>query len=163
MDGESIIGLQRAWQISTRQAQLPAVEERLQLAAGLTLTRPARIVLAHLSERGALHVSELAAVSGVDVSTMSRTLRHLGDSGFISRQPGCDLRAVLVSITEAGEKGVAQMRAAGQQMLRDVLCGWSETDRNELSRLMTRFAEDFSTYLGRTSGPNYSTEVKTRA
>ncbi len=90
-ENEPFAMLQKAWQISTRQAGLPAVEQRFQSAAGLALTRPARVVLTLLSEKGPLHVSDLAAAAGVDVSTMSRTLRHLGESGFVSREPGEDL------------------------------------------------------------------------
>ena len=132
--------LQKAWQISTRQASLPAVEQRLQSAAGLALTRPARVVVTHLSENGPLQISDLAAAAGVDVSTMSRTLRQLGEAGLVSREPGEDLRAVRISITRSGEEAVTKLLAAGQQVLREVLAGWNTADRDELSRLMMRFA-----------------------
>ncbi|MCA9831732.1 MAG: MarR family transcriptional regulator [Dehalococcoidia bacterium] len=151
MADESLVTLQRAWQMSTRQAHLPAVEQRLQAAAGLALTRPARTALLHLSEGGPLHVSDLAAAAGVDVSTMSRTLRQLGASGFIAREPGEDLRAVRISITPPGHDAGARLWAAGQQILSDVLCGWSEADRDALSRLLMRFADDFASYLRQSS------------
>jgi DNA-binding MarR family transcriptional regulator len=147
MADESLVTLQRAWQMSTRQAHLPAVEQRLQAAAGLALTRPARTALLHLSEGGPLHVSDLAAAAGVDVSTMSRTLRHLAGSGFIAREPGEDLRAVRISITPPGHDAVAGLLAAGQQILSEVLAGWDAADRDELSRLLMRFADDFARYL----------------
>ncbi len=150
-ENEPFAMLQKAWQISTRQAVLPAVEQRFQSAAGLALTRPARMVLTHLSEKGPLHVSDLAAAAAVDVSTMSRTLRHLGDSGFVSREPGEDLRAVRISITRAGEEAVTKLLAAGQQILREVLAGWDAVDCDELSRLMMRFADDFARYLSQPS------------
>ncbi len=143
----SLARLQEAWQVSTRQAHLPAVEQRLQMAAGLALPRPARIALAHLSETGPLHVSDLAAVAGVDVSTMSRTLRHLGSFGFVSRGPGEDLRVVRISITPSGQDAVTRLRSAGQQILGEVLAGWDPVDREDLSRLLRRFAEDFAVYL----------------
>lgn len=160
---EAFLLLQKAWQISTRQAHLPTVEQRLQSAAGLALARPARIALIHLNEAGPLQVSDLAAAAGVDVSTMSRTLRHLGASGFISREQGEDLRAVRISITHEGEQAVSQLLAAGQDILREVLAGWSDADRDELARLLMRFADDFSTYLRRVSVPNHSTGAITHA
>jgi DNA-binding MarR family transcriptional regulator len=160
---DSLVTLQKAWQISTRQAHLPAVEQRLQAAAGLALTRPARTTLLQLSEGGPLHVSDLAAAAGVDVSTMSRTLRQLGASGFIAREQGEDQRAVRISLTSAGEEAVARLLAAGQIILRDVLSGWSENDRDALSRLMVRFADDFSTYLRQTSNQNREREVESWA
>lgn len=147
MVDESLVLLQRAWQVSARQAHLPAVEQRLQAAAGLALTRPARTALLYLGERGPLHVSDLAAAAGVDVSTMSRTLHQLGASGYIAREQGEDLRAVRISLTSAGEEAVAQLLVAGQVILREVLAGWSEADRDALSRLLERFANDFAAYL----------------
>jgi len=155
---DSLVTLQKAWQISSRQAHLPAIEQRLQAAAGLPLARPARTALLHLSEGGPLHVSDLAAAAGVDVSTMSRTLRQLGASGFIAREQGEDQRAVRISLTGAGEDAVVQLLAAGQIILGQVLSGWSEDDRNTLSRLLVRFAEDFSTYLRQTSNPDAERE-----
>jgi len=146
--------------MSTRQAHLPAVEQRLQAAAGLALTRPARTALLHLSEAGPLHVSDLAAAAGVDVSTMSRTLRQLGASGFIAREQGEDLRAVRISLNRAGEEAVGQLLAAGQVILREVLSGWSEADRDALSRLLVRFADDFAVYLRESSKQNWEREVE---
>jgi DNA-binding MarR family transcriptional regulator len=160
MVDESLVTLQRAWQMSTRQAHLPAVEQRLQAAAGLALTRPARTALLHLSEAGPLHVSDLAAAAGVDVSTMSRTLRQLGASGFIAREQGEDLRAVRISLNRAGEEAVGQLLAAGQVILREVLSGWSEADRDALSRLLVRFADDFAVYLRESSKQNWEREVE---
>lgn len=160
MVDESLVTLQRAWQMSTRQAHLPAVEQRLQAAAGLALTRPARTALLHLSEAGPLHVSDLAAAAGVDVSTMSRTLRQLGASGFIAREQGEDLRAVRISLTRAGEEAVGQLLAAGQVILREVLSGWSEADRDALSQLLVRFADDFAVYLRESSKQNWEREVE---
>ena len=160
MADESLVTLQRAWQMSTRQAHLPAVEQRLQAAAGLALSRPARTALLHLSEAGPLHVSDLAAAAGVDVSTMSRTLRQLGASGFIAREQGEDLRAVRISLNRAGEEAVGQLLAAGQVILREVLSGWSEADRDALSRLLVRFADDFAVYLRESSKQNWEREVE---
>lgn len=160
MADESLVTLQTAWQMSARQAHLPAVEQRLQAAAGLALTRPARTALLHLSEGGPLHVSDLAAAAGVDVSTMSRTLRQLGAYGFIARERGEDKRAVRISLTSAGEEAVAQLLAAGRTILREVLSGWSEDDRDALSRLLARFADDFSAYLRQTSNQNGEREAE---
>ena len=69
------------------------------------------------------------------------------ESGFVSREPGEDLRAVRISITRPGEEAVTRLLAAGQRILREVLAGWDAVDRDELSRLMMRFADDFATYL----------------
>lgn len=153
VENDPFVSLQLAWQVSTRQAYLPAVEQRLQRAAGHVLTRPARIALTHLNTVGPVHVSELAAVAGVDVSTMSRTLRHLGESGLVSREQGDDLRAVRISITNTGKEAVTRLLAEGQQILRDVMARWDKADCHELSRLLMRFADDFAAYLCQPSNP----------
>lgn len=58
------------------------------------------------------------------------------ESGFVSREPGEDLRAVRISITRPGEEAVTRLLAAGQRILRAVLAGWDAADRDELSRLL---------------------------
>ena len=149
MADESLVTLQRAWQMSTRQAHLPAVEQRPQAAAGLALSRPARTALLHLSEAGPLHVSDLAAAAGVDGSTMSGALCQLGDRGVLARDQGQDLRSVRISLTASGEEAVKRLLGAWQALLGDVLAGWPGDDRANLSRLLLRFADDFAAYLRR--------------
>lgn len=146
MPDESISQIQRAWQIMSRQSTLPAFDEKFRNAAGLSLSIAERVALGRLHDHASLRISELAHLTGVDVSTMSRTLRRLSDAGLVNRQHGEDLRAVRVSISEAGRDAVARAISAGQAMLAVVLAEWSSEDRDELARLMTRFAEDFAGY-----------------
>ena len=157
---DSIARLQAAWQAVSRQSLLPVVQEQLARSTGAAIPRTARIALAHLAERKAARVSELATAAGVDVSTMSRALRHLDEAGFVRRQPGEDLRAVLVSITAEGERAFSQLLGAVQQLLADALGHWSEPDRAQLADLMTRFAEDFSAHLNRTPTERVPQEVQ---
>ena len=149
----SIASLQHAWLALSRQSRLPAVDERLRRDAGTDLARPALVALARLNDSGPMTISELAALSGVDVSTMSRTLKHLTASGLARRQRGGDLRCVLLEITPSGRETVDQMMAALRRMLLAVLQDWTETDRSDLARLMTRFSEDFARSAGRTTTP----------
>ncbi len=139
--------MRAAWQALSRQALLPAVQERLAESSGVALPRSARLALAELAERGELRISELATLAGVDVSTMSRSLRHLDAAGFIGRQPGDDLRSVVVSISSSGRQAYARNLAAARELLGDVLAAWSERERAQLAELMSRFAQDFGAYL----------------
>jgi DNA-binding MarR family transcriptional regulator len=147
--GVTIAALQRAWMTLSRQAQLPATDERLQREAGIDLARPSVVALARLNDHGPLTITELATLAGVDVSTMSRTLRHLTDRGLARRQRRGDLRCVLIGITPEGCQTVEQMIAAGERMLHRILDGWSETDRSDLARLLARFSADFVCYASR--------------
>jgi DNA-binding MarR family transcriptional regulator len=141
--GVTIAALQRAWMTLSRQAQLPGADERLQREAGIDLARPSVVALARLNDHGPLTISDLATLAGVDISTMSRTLKHLTDRGLARRRRGDDLRSVLVEITPEGSQRVEQMVAAGQRMLVTMLDGWSQHDIFELARLLGKFSEDF--------------------
>lgn len=151
-DQDPIVAIRAAWQALSRQSLLPAVQERLTEASGLSIPRTARLALAQLAERGELRISELASLAGVDVSTMSRILRALGAAGLIRRHPGDDLRVVVVSATPAGEQAVAHNLDAAQQLLNEVLAAWSAHDREQLAQLLNRFAQDFADYLAANSG-----------
>ena len=150
---EPIAALQRAWSDLTRRAHLPSMYERVQRDAGTGLAAPAFAVLARLDDQGPLQISELASLGGVDISTMSRTLRHLCDDGYVQRERGADLRCVVMEITDQGRETVGRMRTASQRMLAHILSDWSESDRAELTRLLTRLAGDFSCYADHTSQP----------
>lgn len=149
---DPIVSVRAAWQALSRQSLLPAVQERLAEASGLSIPRTARLALAHLAEHGEMRISELASFAGVDVSTMSRSLQTLESAGLIRRHPGEDLRVVVVSVTPAGEQAVARNLDAAQQLLDEVLATWSAHEREQLAQLLTRFAQDFGAYLAANSG-----------
>jgi DNA-binding MarR family transcriptional regulator len=150
---EPIAALQRAWIDLTRRAHLPSVEERLRRDAGTDLALPAFAVLGRLDNQGPLQISELATLGGVDISTMSRTLRHLCDDGYVQRERGEDLRCVVMQITQRGRETVGRMQTASQQMLAHILSEWTDADRAELTRLLTRLADDFTRYADHSDQP----------
>src|SRR5450830_1251716 len=150
---ETIPALQRAFIELTRRAHLPSIEERLRRDAGTELALPSFAVLARLDDHGPLQISELAALGGVDISTMSRTLRHLCDDGYVQRERGADLRCVVMQITQRGRETVGRMQTASQQMLAHILSEWTDGDRAELTRLLTRLADDFTRYADHSDQP----------
>src|SRR4051812_12629554 len=127
-DPTTLARIQRAWQRTSRHALHPSVQARLQRAVGSPISPSARLALINLHEHGSVRISDLAALSAVDISTMSRTLRPLHEAGLISRQPGNDLRAVHVAVTRGGKAMVDRLQLAGQDMLADVLSSWSIED-----------------------------------
>ena len=150
---EPIAALQRAWIDLTRRAHLPSIEERLRRDAGTGLALPAFAALARLDDQGPLQISELASLGGVDISTMSRTLRHLCDDGYVQRERGEDLRCVVMQITQKGRETVGRLQTASQQMLAHILSEWTDADRAELTRLLTRLADDFTRYADHSDQP----------
>lgn len=68
----------------------------------LSLTE--RAVLKQLHQHGALLPSELAAREKVTTQSMSQILSHLGELGYLTRQPqATDRRKVLIGLTAAGQ------------------------------------------------------------
>lgn len=145
----SLADLERAWVSLIRRGELPSVAEHLNRDSGVDVSRPAYVALSRLYDLGPQLISELAAGAGVDVSTMSRTLKHLDERGLVQREKGADLRCTHMHVTDAGRETVLRRRAAGQRLLANVLDGWSETDRQELSRLIVRLAGDFAEHVER--------------
>jgi DNA-binding MarR family transcriptional regulator len=145
----SVIQIQRAWQDSTRQALHPTVEAYFRDQTAIPIPRAARLALIQLAEHGPLHVTELAGLCAVDVSTMSRTVRTLFDAGLVTRKAGTDLRAVRLTITAEGREAIARLIHASQELIASVLGSWTPDDREQLALLMTRFAGDFAAHLNR--------------
>lgn len=156
---DSTLRIQAAWQRLARLGTLPAVDERIRGAAGISLSRSDRAVLVHLREHGSLRVSELAHLIALDVSTMSRALRRLADAGYIDRRAGADLRAVRVSLTPAGGEALAKLLRAGQELIDEVLAGWPAAERVQLAEFMSRFAETFGDYLAARPSESHREEV----
>ncbi|HET6626792.1 MAG TPA: MarR family transcriptional regulator [Nocardioidaceae bacterium] len=97
----------------------------------------------HLMFHDAIRVSDLAAMVHLDASTVSRQVRTLEDKGIVERTDDpADGRASLIRISDDGR---AVMQAAFQrrfQRITHALEPWSDHDRAELQRLVTRLAAD---------------------
>lgn len=104
--------------------------------------RAATVLGGHVSPRGPccqlLGVKHLPDLREREAEQLLQLLDAFNplESGFVSREPGEDLRAVRISITRPGEEAVTRLLAAGQRILRAVLAGWDAADRDELSRLL---------------------------
>lgn len=67
-------------------------------------------VLAVLSSRGARRHADLAAMTSIDISTLSRMVSRLARLGLVARTPSAsDSRAVTVGLTAKGEATVATL------------------------------------------------------
>lgn len=143
----SIERLERAWLSIIRLAERPALDEYLRRASGVDLSRPAYAALARLHDAGPTQISDLAAAANIDISTMSRTLKHLLERGLLDRQPGTDRRSALMDASPRGKELVKRRRAAGQRFLEGILHQWSDADREALSALMGRLETDFAAFF----------------
>ena len=95
-------------------------------AIGLRVTQFALLSL--LSRSGEVRQGELGEIASLDETTLTRSLRPLKKSGWVTIRAGADRREKLVAITEAGKEKVEQARPAwsrAQERLRRALPDWT--------------------------------------
>ena len=96
-------------------------------------------LLAFLEEHGQARPSDAATALELDLSTVSRQVRHLEQLGLLDRRPDhADGRACQVSLTEQGRTGLDVVRDTRNQLLDAVLSDWPDADRADLLRLLDR-------------------------
>jgi DNA-binding MarR family transcriptional regulator len=78
----------------------------------------------------------------IDPSTASRLVGHAIDAGLVSRRPSpVDARRANLGLTEAGRRVKQVSDRFRRAYLDELMTGWSERERTEFARLLTRFAD----------------------
>ena len=96
-----------------------------------------------LSHQGPMRLSALAAVLGLDASTVSRHARQLEDRGLLERTGDPDDgRASRVAVSQRGSDCLAAGFAARRTMLAQALDDWSDEERDTLRHLLHRLVEN---------------------
>ncbi|MBF6328063.1 MarR family winged helix-turn-helix transcriptional regulator [Nocardia transvalensis] len=91
------------WGVSRLSSRLRAEQP----GSGRTLTRLAASVLANLAHSGPLTASELAAIEGLQVQSLTRVLNELDEHGRIRRsRSDTDARRQDITITEPGREAL---------------------------------------------------------
>lgn len=112
-------------------ADFPADPHALPLIIDLALNGPQRP--SALTDK--LHVS---------APTVSRVVRSLESSGFVTRNPDpTDARATLVSLTAHGQHTTETVLSMGEHLMQTALSGWSASDTAALTALTGRLFHDF--------------------
>ncbi len=147
---DTIAALTETWATITRTAGGPELLERIREQSGVSLHRSALVTLWRLANDGPQLISELAVGVGVDVSTMSRLLRQLGRDGLVERErQSDDLRRVEIRITDAGIEAHRRVSDALTAILAEAIEDWTQSDRDALVLLLSRFAESFIAQIER--------------
>jgi DNA-binding MarR family transcriptional regulator len=124
-------------------------------AQGIPCDRAGLAILGILESSGEPRLSDLAAALGVDLSTVSRQVRHLELAGLVARRSDpADGRASRVALTGRGSAVLTEVRDKRRALLADALQAWSSADREQLSQLLGRLAEDL--------GPDPSSRIPNR-
>jgi DNA-binding MarR family transcriptional regulator len=96
-------------------------------------------LLMTLVKCGPCRQSELADVTMLDPSTVSRHVGQLVKHGMVARQPDPDDgRAVRLIATDAGEAMAKELLTRREEMFHGILGDWSEEDAAALLALMRR-------------------------
>lgn len=104
----------------------------------LTLTQGS--VLSELLNGGPRRMSTLAGLERVRIPTMTDVVRRLERLGLVSRRRDpADGRAVLVEVTEVGQRFHRQLIVAREEFLRERLLELDETDRVAIEAALPAF------------------------
>ena len=139
----------------SRSASRTAQTLELQLARlvrGLEATRRTRsgsaamdravYVLLDRLDDGPRSAAQLVTDLHLEQSTISRQLAAASRQGLVDRAADPEGgRAGLIALTERGRSALAEERTSRAERVRTLLAEWSETDRGELARLITKLNE----------------------
>jgi len=96
-------------------------------------------VLAALRERDGLRLTELAARTSIEVSTLSRLVSGLETTGRVRRdRDSDDARAIAIRLSEDGAALTATLIPAAAALERTALSGLSEAEAGQLKSLLHR-------------------------
>lgn len=125
-----------------RQASLPRLHERLIAEAGYRIDRATLQALRRIDDRIA-RLTDLSEVLGLDISTVSRTVKRLEGLGLVTRHSmTSDGRASVLRVTAEGQTVLDRLKAVRRRQLGDVLADWTQEDQETLAVLLGRLADD---------------------
>ena len=119
------------------------IQTRLTEVSGVELSQQAMQVLRVLPAGEKFPVADVARRARMDVGAVSRQIRALEAAEFVARESSPDHGSVvLVQATDAGIDVLRRVEAVQRRHLDEALATWSDAQRAELGRLMSRFVED---------------------
>lgn len=112
------------------------------------LERSSYGILCLLDDEGPQRLGQIAAAFHLDPSTITRQVQAVERIGLVARtQDPQDRRAALLDLTVDGREAVRAARTHRRRMLDLLLDDWSESDRAEFLRCLTRFNETVTRWI----------------
>jgi DNA-binding MarR family transcriptional regulator len=140
---DQLAAIERGFSTLLRWGNLPRIRERFIAAGGVALDAGSYSILRRLDERGAMRLSELAQLVGLDLSTASRQVQHLQGTALVERVAvEEDRRASLLSLTDEGRGVLARSRVARRAVITELISGWSPAEREKLAWMLNRLADE---------------------
>jgi DNA-binding MarR family transcriptional regulator len=141
VDEELLAAIQRLGRLMGSRRAAARIAE----AAGADVSQQGVQILRALHGHGEQPIAALAGLAQMDISAVSRQLRLLEEEDLVRRATAAsDARVALVSLTPAGRRVAKRIRTVGLRHLSDALAGWSERDRADLVRLLSRLVDDLA-------------------
>ena len=113
--------------------------EEISTRSGERLDRSAITILSFLGDGVEMWHTELAALLGVDRSTVSRQVAATVDLGLVAgRQDDADKRATLLSLTPEGQAVHRKVTAAWESVISELLDGWDPAEVEQCGRLLSK-------------------------
>jgi DNA-binding MarR family transcriptional regulator len=113
--------------------------------AGVQIDRALFPLLVRIERRGPLGIVELAELAGRDYTTVSRQVTKLEGLRLVTRQKSADdARVSRVAITKKGLTITDALDAARERLAIGIFAKWSDSDKQNLVRLLRKFVDDFS-------------------
>ena len=110
------------------------------------LDRSAYGIMCRLADEGPQRLGSFATAFGLDPSTITRQVQALERTGLAARTTDVtDRRASILDLTEEGREVLARTRAYRRQRLRDAMSDWSEEDKTEIARLLSKLNTSLDT------------------
>lgn len=128
-----------------------------QLRAAGEMPAPAHFGLLTMLKHQPRTLSELAALQGVSLPTMSNSVSTLVERGWVKRSsPARDRRVVLLEVTPLGRATVARVGRAAEAHLADMLQGLDSVSRRQLQGGLEVLREVFGGAASRRRRPGAS-------
>ncbi len=109
------------------------------LPDGVTVNRTGHWLLVRVSESAPIRLSEIADSVELDLSTLSRQVRHLVEAGLLAKVPDpADGRAALLSLTGQGAAVLEAVSEARRRVLAEAIADWTDEERNALASGLLR-------------------------
>jgi DNA-binding MarR family transcriptional regulator len=138
----SVDRIEVALQVVARSITQVRLHERLLQAAGVRLDRAGATLLHKLHLHGALRVTVLADLLGVDAPTVTRKIQQLERDGLVGRDADPDdRRATRIHLTPAGRRTLDRVMKARRQWLDKLLQDWNDTELEAFASLLGKFSD----------------------
>jgi DNA-binding MarR family transcriptional regulator len=129
--------------VETIQREMTVFARRARAAAGRMhpeLSLVSYTLLGHLEESGGCRATDLAAHYALDKSTVSRQVAALERAGLIERRPDAeDQRVLVLHLTEAGRRILAQVTESRRAAFRERLADWPAEDLARFADYLVRY------------------------